>query len=146
MNNYWVTNFRASQEGEFNWSYFLSSVDDPSNTTATRMGWSSSIPLLGRVFPSGQVSDKSLERSLLHIDADNILLVGSKPAYDGKGIILHFRETEGRSAEFSVSIPALPSTRINIREVNALEEKIGESSLTIKLRAWESRFFKIEFE
>jgi alpha-mannosidase len=145
MNNYWVTNFKASQEGEFQWSYFLCSGSDHTNTTATKMGWSSSVPLLGRVFPSGKDSDKAREQSLLHIDADNVLLVSLKPASDGKGIILHFRETEGRPAEFSVSIPAIPLSRMNIREVNAVEKAIGECSQRIKLRAWESRFFKIEF-
>lgn len=30
-NNYWTTNFRASQEGELNWSYTLTSCADTSN-------------------------------------------------------------------------------------------------------------------
>ncbi len=146
MNNYWVTNFKASQEGEFKWSYFLSSGEDFSNTIATKMGWSSSIPLLGRVFPSGKASDKPQERSLLQIDADNILLVSLKPASDGKGIILHLREIEGVPAEFSLSIPVISSNRMNIREVNVLEEEIGDMLRTIKLEPWVSKFFKIEFD
>ncbi|MCC6490963.1 MAG: hypothetical protein IT364_25975, partial [Candidatus Hydrogenedentes bacterium] len=32
MNNYWFTNFRASQEGEFKWSYYITSTNDISNT------------------------------------------------------------------------------------------------------------------
>ncbi len=144
MNNYWVTNFRASQEGEFKWSYFLSSGEDTSHTSATRMGWSSSIPLLGRVFPSGKASDNPLERSLIQIDADNILLVSAKPASDKKGIILHLRETEGRPADFSLSFPFIPQNTITIKEVDVLEKVIGDIPQKIKMQAWESRFFKIE--
>ncbi|MBI5865856.1 MAG: hypothetical protein HZB38_15400, partial [Planctomycetes bacterium] len=36
MNNYWTTNFSASQEGEFRWSYSLTSAADTSAGFATR--------------------------------------------------------------------------------------------------------------
>ena len=39
-NNYWTTNFRASQEGELNWSYTLTSCADTSNAAASAFGWS----------------------------------------------------------------------------------------------------------
>lgn len=146
MNNYWVTNFKASQEGEFKWSYFLCSGNDPSTSTASKIGWGSSIPLLGRVFPPGKGSRNPLEQSLLRVDADNILLVSTKPASDGKGIILHLREIEGRPAEFSISIPGVSENSLDIKEVNALEETIGKRLRTIQFGAWESRFFKIIYD
>ena len=57
MNNYWFTNFRLTQEGEFRWSYFLTSTRDAGNAAATRLGWSARLPLATRVLPplkSGQ--------------------------------------------------------------------------------------------
>lgn len=146
MNNYWVTNFRASQEGEIKWSYFLTSGAGTSSTWATRMGWSSSIPLLGRVFPPGETSHESQGQSLLHIDAENILLVSSRPSLDGKGIILHLRETEGRPAEFTLSTPLISPERMAVLEVNVLEETLGGRLEKVRMKAWQSRFFKIEFE
>jgi alpha-mannosidase len=145
MNNYWVTNFRASQEGEFKWSYFLTSGEDISNTSATRYGWSSRIPLLCRVFPPGKASDKPKDYSTILIDADNILLVSAKPCSDGKSIILHLRETEGKPTKFSVSIPSARSQNQVITEVNVLGEAIRQPSETLMIEAWESTFYKIIF-
>ena len=40
MNNYWFTNFRLTQEGDFRWSYFLTSTRDAGNCGghAVRLG------------------------------------------------------------------------------------------------------------
>jgi len=145
MNNYWVTNFRASQEGEFKWSYFLTSARDKSNTFATRYGWSSRIPFPCRVFPSGKASEFPIEDSTLLIDADNILLVSAKPGSDRRSIILHLRETKGKPTEFSISIPSARSQKQVITEVNVLGEVIRQPAETLKIEAWESKFYKIEF-
>ncbi|UCE40347.1 MAG: hypothetical protein JSV17_12905 [Candidatus Aminicenantes bacterium] len=141
MNNYWVTNFKASQEGEFRWSYFLTSARDSSNAYATRVGWGSRIQLLCRVFPSGKSSKIPPERSLLHIEPDNILLVSTKPAADRNGIILHLRETEGKPADFRISSPDESEGRGTIVEVNVLGERIDTPKQDIHMEAWESRFF-----
>jgi hypothetical protein len=146
MNNYWVTNFKASQEGEFKWSYFLTSTQDTSNTFATRVGWGSRIPLLSRVFPPGKTPKIPFERSLLDIDAENILLVSAKPAADRKGIILHLRETEGRSSEFRVHSPFDPGDKGRLSEVNVLGQTISTPLAKIEMRPWESRFFLYAFE
>ena len=145
MNNYWVTNFKASQEGEFKWSYFLTSAQDTSNASATRVGWGSRIPLLCRVFPPGKSSKIPPERSLLHIDADNILLVSTKPAADRNGIILHLRETEGKPTEFQIFSPNNYGKNWSVVEINVLGETIGPAVEKIKMNALESRFFLLEF-
>lgn len=45
MNNYWTTNFRASQQGEFKWRYRLTSQRGTDNILATRFGWGARVPL-----------------------------------------------------------------------------------------------------
>jgi alpha-mannosidase len=145
MNNYWVTNFKASQEGEFQWNYFLTSGPEPSNTFATRTGWGSRIPLLCRVFLPGEPEKMPRERSLLQIDADNILLVSTKPASTGEGIILHLRETAGKSTKFRIYSPNAPEKIWDIIEVNVLGEKTGLPIREIEMEALESRFFLLEF-
>jgi hypothetical protein len=143
MNNYWVTNFRASQEGEFKWKYFLTSTKNKSNSYATRFSWNSRVPLLSRVFPRGKSSKAPLTQSLLKTNGDNILLVGAKPSQDGEGIILHLRETDGKPAELSVILPFIDSRRQSLTEVNVLEEIIGEPGQSIRIKPWESKFVKL---
>ena len=144
MNNYWVTNFRATQEGEFRWSYFLTSSKESSNAFATRIAWSSRIPLMCRVFWPGKPSKIPHERSLIHIDADNILLVSAKLSAEGNGIILHLRETAGRPADIRIYSDEI-GKRGKLVEVNVLGETIGPSLQSIRMEAWESRFFLFEF-
>ena len=52
LNNYWTTNFRASQEGEMSWSYQLTSSGDGSDEIASRFGWGQRVPLVSRVLPA----------------------------------------------------------------------------------------------
>ncbi len=111
MNNYWVTNFRASQEGEFKWNYFLTSTQNSSNTFATRFSWNSRVPLLSRVFPAGEAEKGPQAQSYLKIQAENVVLVSAKPSQDGTGIILHIRETDGRPEDLSVLLPLKSSLK-----------------------------------
>jgi alpha-mannosidase len=143
MNNYWVTNFRASQEGEFKWRYFLTSAKDKSNSYATRFSWNSRVPLLSRVFPPGDSIKAPFTQSLLTINSENILLVSAKPSQDGEGIILHLRETEGKPAELSVVLPFIESRKQALTEVNVIEEIIGETRESIRIKPWESKFVKL---
>jgi hypothetical protein len=145
MNNYWVTNFKASQEGEFKWSYYLTTSKDTSPAHATRIGWGSRIPLLCRVFPPGNSSKIPPERSVLELDANNILLVSTRPAADRKGIILHLREIEGKPAEFQISSPLYQEIMGRMVEVNVLGDVIGPPLDKIKMKAFGSRFFLVEF-
>jgi alpha-mannosidase len=142
MNNYWVTNFRASQEGEFKWHYFLTSSENPSMTDAAQFGWGSRVPFFCRVFPSGKESAFPFERSLIRIDAENILLVSAKPSSDGEDIILHLRETEGKTAEFSLF--CLSEGPCMVTKVNVLGESIGNPAQKVRMKALESCFFKLE--
>jgi alpha-mannosidase len=97
MNNYWFTNFRAFQEGEFKWSYFLTSTKNTSNKTATQFGRGACNPLISRVFPAGANNEQNNTLSTLQIPYSNILLVNARPIENG--IILHLRETDGKSTD-----------------------------------------------
>lgn len=144
MNNYWVTNFRASQEGEFKWKYYLTSTQNCSNGFATRFSWNSRIPLLPRVFPGGENEKGPRAVSYLKIEEENILLVSAKPSQDGKDIILHIRETDGRSASLSVRLPFVNSRTQSLIPVNVCEEEIGDPAESIRILPWESKFVKLK--
>lgn len=144
LNNYWTTNFRASQEGEIKWNYCITSDYDVSNTFATRFGWGSSIPFLTRVLPKGETKNPLMAESLLHIDAQNVLLVVGKLSKDGKGIILHLRETDGKPA--SIDLLKLVNTKGTkiFTLVNVLEERVMDLTNKIELEPYEVIFIKIE--
>ena len=145
MNNYWVTNFKASQEGEFKWSYYLTSTNDNSNTFATHFGWGSRVPFLSRVLPAGKQTSTNPSISIININTPNVLLISAKPAFDNKGIILHLREVDGKSAEVSLN-SLFEAQRIkSIEEVNVLEENIVQLTSTLKLKPYEVKFVRLSF-
>lgn len=101
LNNYWVTNFRATQEGDLRWSYSITTRKDDSPSTAAREGWSSRIPLVGRVLAPALHARRTAPAPRLDLDREGILLVSAAPAPDGGGVILQIRETAGRRGALS---------------------------------------------
>jgi len=115
LNNYWTTNFRASQEGELIWSYALTSGADTSNSFATRFGWGTRVPFA----PS------------------SLLLVGTRPAK--QGIILHLREVAGHSA----MLARLEGAKgWGIEEVDALGGPLRQTT-TVTFRPFEVKFVRV---
>jgi alpha-mannosidase len=143
MNNYWTTNFRASQEGDFRWSYALTSTSDPSPTFAARFGWSQRIPLLGRVLPAGSGAGTPTARSLLAIEAPNVMLIAARPTTDGHGILLHLRELEGRETAIPIGGWRFAGAPARVREVTLLEEEIGEVREALILPPFATRFLRV---
>ena len=132
LNNYWTTNFLASQEGELKWTYQVTSAADPSNSTASRFGMENRIPFLYRVFPASAAPDSNfLPRSFFASTANNLVLISARPSSAGNSIIFQMRETTGKPDSIPVDDVVLSSetlanaTRaISVSEVNVLEEPL----------------------
>ncbi|MEI6682928.1 MAG: glycoside hydrolase family 38 C-terminal domain-containing protein [Bacteroidota bacterium] len=130
LNNYWTTNFLASQEGELKWSYQVTSGADPSNTLAARFGMENRVPLLNRVFPASAKPDTShLPDSFFAGNNGSLVLVSARPSADGGGVVLQVRETSGKADSLTVWDAAssggtlAQATRAkSVAEVNVLEE------------------------
>lgn len=107
LNNYWTTNFFASQEGELRWTYQLTSSGDPSNALATRFGWNARIPLITRVFPAA-AKPPALPVPNAYLPEGNpgILMVCTYPSANGKEMVLQLRETAGKSDSLLLMHPA----------------------------------------
>ncbi len=143
MNNYWVTNFRASQRGEFCWSYALTSGKDGTPaSTAARFGWDSCIPLLTRVFPPSRSGQRQEPLSLLEISSPNILLIAARPLPGGE-VILHLRELEGKESAFEVLSSLSGGKDYVLCETNVLGEPVGRPTAHPKLGAFEAKFFRL---
>ena len=141
LNNYWTTNFRASQEGELTWHYAITSTPEVGNTFATRFGWSTRIPMITSVLPAVSRNPNSTNNSLFEFDLPhNLLLVNAQPLDDGSGILLHLRETEGNNVVLDIRKMLQNPGITAIYETNALGEILKPSSDTISVEPWEARF------
>ncbi len=146
MNNYWFTNFRPSQEGEFRWSYFLTSTRDKGNAVATRFGWVSRVPLATRVLPPLK-SGKSTEPpacSLVSIDVPGVVVVDTQPAVDG-GVVLHIREVAGQPLTLDLGNVKTWADVEEATEVNALGDPIQEGIESLALKPYDVRFVRLQF-
>lgn len=147
MNNYWMTNFRAYQEGGFSWSYQLTSTADTTNTFATRYGWSERSPFPTRTFPAGAAELKTFSMETLKITGSpNVMLMNSRPAFKNNGsLLLRFREVEGLPAEVKLSSSVPGQSIKKMVEVNAVGKQIGQALRSIQLKPYEVRFIEVEF-
>jgi len=148
LNNYWVTNFKASQQGELKWSYSFTSSEDASDMFATRFGKGERVPLLSRVLmPSSEADGSPLEsRSLIDIAVPNLLLVNTTPSMDGKGIVLHLREVEGSEASLDVQRLRAETGAVAAEEVSILEEPISQINESLGIGAYGTKFVKLSFD
>lgn len=126
MNNYWTTNFRASQEGELRWTYSLTSSSNVANSAAAEFGRGNRTPLYARVNPPSatkSTSSNPKEKSFLRIEAANIVTVSCRPTRHGnKSVILNIIETDGKKT--NLEILGQDGKPVPFRTVNALEESL----------------------
>ncbi|WP_185154096.1 glycoside hydrolase family 38 C-terminal domain-containing protein [Fulvivirga sp. M361] len=146
LNNYWTTNFRASQEGEMKWRYYLTSSSDISNSTATRFGWDSRVPMLARVIPPGtsRTATVPASKSLADFDLPNLLLVNARPLPSANGVILHLRETEGDHAILDISRLLDQTGATQAFEANVLGEALKQLTKPTLIEHYETRFILLK--
>jgi alpha-mannosidase len=113
MNNYWWTNYRAEQGGEFRFRYSITSGSKLSREELADFDVDTRSPVL--VYPylasfSASVVQQdrplsSASGSLMQLDADDIQIVVLKQAEDGDGWILRLLETAGRTGQATLELP-----------------------------------------
>ena len=111
MNNYWHTNYRAAQGGEFTFRYVMTSGAKLETAALTRLAIESMRPAeVNHV--TGQDKPGNPERplppegaSFLDTDQPNIVMETWKRAEDGNGSIIRLRETSGRATAVRIRLP-----------------------------------------
>lgn len=143
MNNYWVTNFRASQEGQFGWSYYLTSSDDVSDAEATHFTWDSRVPLYARVMPVGKENGKPKSYSALAITNPNLLMCSCGMSAEKDCVLLNVREISGSAAE--LEIVDGQGNPLKFEVVNAIDEPMGGGMRTGEtFKGYENKFVRVK--
>ncbi|GHT58890.1 hypothetical protein AGMMS50239_04320 [Bacteroidia bacterium] len=141
-NNYWTTNFRASQEGELRWSYYLTSTDDVSNSKAYRFGWGSRVPIYARVTPEGKPNELPLAYSSFRFNNDNFLMTSITPSISNGYVLLNVRELDGKQTK--MQLLDNNNKALNFSIVNLIEEPIEENLKEIDFLPFGNKFIKIK--
>jgi len=137
LNNYWTTNFRASQEGEMSWQYAITSGRDTSNGSATQFGWGARIPFVSRVLPKGSAASSGVAtRSAWPLAPSSLLLVSTRPAQEG--FIMHLREVAGHNTTLKLADAA---GGWKLEEVDALGTSLRPVTV-LAVQPFETKFVR----
>ena len=142
-NNYWFTNFRATQEGELKWSYYLTSDSDISNTAATRFGWGSRVPIYARVMPEGKANNLPMSYSSFHFGKENLLMTSATPSMEEGYILINVRELDGTPT--LLQITDSKGRIVDFSIVNALEEPMQNGLKETQFIPFENKFIKLKY-
>lgn len=147
MNNYWPTNYRASQGGEFTFRYYITSGRALSPEALGRFDAETRSPLVPGAYLDTptvklQAAQRRLPRdrgALLEVEAPHAQVTAWKQAEDGEGFILRLREMAGRTGVARVRSPVL--SLATARLTNGVEEDgapltVRQDGLEIPLQPW----------
>ena len=141
MNNYWYTNYLAGQGGDYSFRFAITSRPKADNVASARFGWAVSNPLLGvvvRANPQGPLPGEPT--SLVSVAEPNVIVIGTKQADEGRGLIVRLWELAGQPTTAHLRldrhIPAAKATACNLVEEpeGPLEIHDGEVAVPIRGR------------
>lgn len=105
FNNYWFTNYKASQGGEMEFRYSLTSMPKYDPVAASRFGQSVRNPLIAWTVTSPSAPAKNVPTSLVSVSAENVNVQAVKQAESGEGLIIRLRELAGKATPVTLALP-----------------------------------------
>lgn len=143
MNNYWMTNFKASQGGPATFRYALTSRAGGADAVqSTRFGWEVHTPLLASWIPED--SKGTLEAgggSFFQVDRANVIIQAVKIAEDGDGLIIRLREIAGADTDVFLSSSLFQGQTFSawltdMVEKNEASAQVSEAGVAIPVKAF----------
>lgn len=104
FNNYWFTNYKASQGGEMTFRYSITSMPGYDPLAASRFGQSVRCPLVAAVLEPKSKGRVSSTASICSVSAPNVVIQAVKRAETGKGMIIRLRELSGKKTTATLSL------------------------------------------
>ncbi len=111
MNNYWHTNYRAGQSGDFVFRYAVTSGPRLDGSGLSHLGFDEMRPPEVNYVVSQDKAgnpDRPLAAagtSFLSFDGHDVALVTWKKAQDGNGSVMRLQETAGQPTETTITLP-----------------------------------------
>lgn len=149
MNNYWWTNFPASQGGRYWFNYAMTSRKAAfSPMCANKFGWSTYFSLSAAIMEGKKDLAKYKVHSFLKDIPDNIMLVTIKEVEFQKGIVLKLMEIAGKRGKLSLrffdgnikkAYLATP-TEEEISDLN-----VSDGGIRVNFKPWKIITIKVEF-
>lgn len=147
MSNYWSTNFKSSQGGEFTFRYTFVSGAKFKPDELTRSGWEQMTPLESDPMPASLTPSTTHSASFLKLDNENVVLSTWKRAEDGHGSILRLTEIAGQPETLHMSTPHLHMEKVwqcTLLEECSTELPVREGSVAMKLKPFEILTLRLE--
>jgi hypothetical protein len=129
MNNHWHTNYRAYQEGEVTFRYFIRPHKAYDPVEAAKFGIETTVPLVA--MPAR--GEKPLA-SRLKIEGDGVLVSAMKPSDDGKAIIVRLYGASGNDSMVKLTWSEPVPTKIWLSD--ASEQPLKEAGERIEVPGW----------
>jgi len=152
LNNYWHTNFRRVQSGDFVFRYMLTSGRELAPGDLARIGRSAMTPLeLGQLVGNDKFGNPerpltTSPTSFLGVDAANVTVENWKLAEDGDGTVVRLLETGGAATVAQLTLPLFRIERVwlaNAAEENQEEVKVNRHSVELDLKPHEALTLRI---
>jgi len=146
LNNYWHTNYRGEQGGDFTFRYVFTSGSALPAGDLARLGRSAMTPLEAQKVVSQDKFDNParplapVATSFMEISSPDVAVENWKAANDGEGTIIRLLEVGGESANAQLSFPLFHLEHAwldNAAEENQKEIPVTGSSVDISLKPHE---------
>jgi hypothetical protein len=134
LNNYWHTNFRRVQSGDFTFRYVLTSGKQLAPEELARLGRDAMTPIeIGQLISNDKFGDPTRPlttspTSFLEVSDTNVIVENWKVAEDNQGTILRLLEVGGQAASARLDFPLFSLERAWL--ANAVEENQNQLVVT----------------
>ena len=148
LNSNFRTNFQPTQQGDMLFRYSITThKGDWKEGKARDFGWSISNPLTPIRVGGKQEGKMEKSASFCQVDKPNVLLLTSKRAEDGDGLIFRLIETEGEDTTVTLTLPFL--TIRDAHQTNLVEENekiipAQKHAVTVPIKAFGIRTIRIK--
>jgi hypothetical protein len=139
MNNYWHTNYKAGQDGDFTFRFALTSRAKSDLVASARFGAAVASPLVA-VPVEAQAGGvlQAASAGLVEVAEPNVIVVSAKQADSGSGLVIRLWEAGGQATTAHVKLPQMKAKKAvacNLVEEPQGELEIKDGAIAVPVKA-----------